>query len=1288
MPESSQNPLVGASHLNNGLFADYYLNEIVPTLPEWDATLFAEAKSALAHLRDLRSHTNPAALDESQLEEQWVKPVLDTLSLYFSVQVKIRYRERGYRKPDYVFVVTENEARALTSEIYAPEQIAHALAVGDAKRWGVNLDQSAPGQRNPAQQIDEYLRYSELPWGILTDGRTWRLYHRDSSKYNSYYAIDLDHLLESGNADAFLYFYAFFRREAFTSGWLRKVLEGSEDFAQKLTDKLEDEVYEALEMIAQGFLDYRRNRLTADPATLRNIYEQSLVLLYRLLFIFYAESREILPLHANDEYTNRRSLNAVKRTVAHALDFSHKLNPDSGEVYNRLRDLFFAIDAGDERLDLPPYNGRLFNDGEHPFLADNTVGDAYLIPALDKLARVTDNGKRVFVDYRDLDVRHLGSIYEKLLEYELDIAREPLTTKGKDERYAPAKDGDPVVKQPGQVYLRTGSNERKVTGSYYTPDYIVRFIVEKTVGPLLEAITARHADLDDEGTWHVRDGAALVREVLALNVLDPATGSGHFVVDVTSYIAEWLTSLALRPADLGDEDELIYWKRQVASACIYAVDINPLAVELAKLSMWLTTLAKGKPLSFLDHHIRVGNSLVGTSLSEIDDSAVSIEEEKKRRKKRAKAEKKAAEAAAAGQLSMFSDADFTEGVSFAVAQMAAIENTRAEDVKDVKRQEQLYADLTQRLSAWEQAADVWTARYFGLELTAEQWKTVRGFSASGAMPPAVQGIVDEAARFAREQRFFHWELAFPEIFYDANGAPKETPGFDAVIGNPPYVRWQSFSLDLKNYFAANYEVFNSSADLYLYFFERGIAFVKPEHHLGYITSGTYMNSNSAKPFRQYIHSNTVFEWVANFGENQPFRGAEMVYPTIAIMRGGKGSDTFRNLFIEDALRFADLQGALERGEWVDSLSEATGMDEWRFQSAELTLLFKKLTAKYPHVAQVIGENMNWGVKTGFNEAFMIDSQTRQRLIDEHPSSAEVIKPLFRGQDLRPWYQLQREEYLIFTRQGIDIDQYPAVKAYLETFRADLEPKPDDWKGAWSGRKSGSYQWYEIQDNVAYFQDFDLPKVLWPDITKLPRFSWDESGAYMDATGFYLVPGRKHILPLLNSRVLWFVLSQIGIPLRLRGGLWQYRAKMQFVKRLPIPDLTAQQESDLAAIAEEITKLARSRYTLHEDFRQTLVNEFDGKPISTRVALYKWWELEDEKALSDEIKRRFKREIPLGKRSEWRGYLAGESARHADLTAQIVALETRLNAIVYDAFALTPDERALIEETTKYPYGEV
>jgi type I restriction-modification system DNA methylase subunit len=1282
--------------LNNGLFADYYLENIVPKQPEWDEALFASGKAALTELQTLRAGLNPAALDEVQLEEHWIKPVLHILGHHYAVQGKIRYRDSGHRKPDYFLLASKAEADAITSEVYASSQLTHVVAVADAKRWGSKLDQASPKERNPSQQIDEYLRYSERPWGILTDGRYWRLYHRDTSKYNTYYAVDLDALLDAGDTNSFLYFYAFFRLEAFTSGWLTKVLAGSEDFAQKLTDKLEDEVYDALELIAQGFLDYRRNNLNPDPATLREIYQQSLVLLYRLLFIFYAESREILPMD-NDGYKTQLSMTSIKNEVMNTLNSGRSLDADSGRIYNRLRDLFFAIDAGSPRSSVPPYNGRLFSDKEHPFLADKIVGDEQLIPALDKLARVDDddsrkrpddNNKRVFVDYRDLEVRHLGSIYEKLLEYELDIATEPLTVRGG--QYATAKANEKVEKQPGEVYLRTGSNERKVTGSYYTPDYIVRFIVEKTLEPLLSAIRERYATQDEEGVWHVAEDkrAALISDVLALNVLDPATGSGHFVVDVTSYIAEWLRALSLRPTDIGEEDELIYWKRQVASACIYAVDINPLAVELAKLSMWLTTLAKGKPLSFLDHHIRVGNSLVGTRISEIDDLMVSVDAEKKARAARAKRIKREA---TTGQINMFSDADFSEGVRFAVQQMSAIENTIADSVQDVKQQEQLYASLTKRLSAWKQAADVWTARYFGLALTFDQWKAVRDFTTSGLIPPKYQHIVDAAGATAAEQRFFHWDLAFPEIFFDASGQPKDNPGFDAVVGNPPYVRWQSFKLDLKKYFEASYDVYNSSADLFLYFYELGLRHLKPEHRLGYITSGTYMNSNSAKPFRQYIHQNAAMEWVANFGENQPFRGAEMVYPTIAVMRSGKSRETFRNLFIEGTVHYSRLGKTVTQDDWEDSLSEATGLDEWRFQAKELTLLFKKLNQHSIKLDEFIKGEIYYGVLTGLNEAFVIDSTTRRQLVQEHQSSEELIAPILRGQDLRPWYQINNDQHLILARQGINIDDYPAIKRHLEKFREALEVRPSEWDtardGKWKGRTAGDYRWFEWHDVVAYHQKFREPKIMWADIAKIPRFSRNE-GSYVNNTGFFIANPKMSLLALLQSRSLWFALSQISTPLRLRGGLWQYRAIIQFVKRLPIPELTADQESALGALAEGITQLAQTRYQRHESMRQTIRNEFGGGEIGTQVRLYRWWELEDEKALSDEIRRQLGQDIPLGRRSEWRKFLADEQAKHQGLTAQIIKQETRMNAIVYDAFDLTPEERDLIERTTKYPYGEV
>lgn len=300
--------------------------------------------------------------------------------------------------------------------------------------------------------------------------------------------------------------------------------------------------------------------------------------------------------------------------------------------------------------------------------------------------------------------------------------------------------------------------------------------------------------------------------------------------------------------------------------------------------------------------------------------------------------------------------------------------------------------------------------------------------------------------------------------------------------------------------------------------------------------------------------------------------------------------------------------------------------------------------------------------------------------------------MVRGEDLRPWYQISSGQYLIFTRRGIEIDKYPAIKRYLEPFRSKLEPKQASWndklQGEWSGRKAGTYAWYEIQDQIAFYQEFEKSKIFAPDIAKLPRFSWSEIGKYINDTCTVIVPTNKAILSNLNSRALWFAFSQIAIPLRLRAGLWQYRGKLQFIRRLPIPALTPDQESSLAAIAEEITALANMRYRMHENTRRTMQGEFGGKPIESRVTLYRWWELADERALNAEIQRQFGQEIPLRKRAEWRDFMDNQNMDHQKLTAMIIVLETRLNDIVYDAFGLDAAERDLIERTTKYPYGEV
>jgi len=264
-----------------------------------------------------------------------------------------------------------------------------------------------------------------------------------------------------------------------------------------------------------------------------------------------------------------------------------------------LKDLFGIINVGSPPLKVATFNGGLFDPAKHPFLERYTVGDARLIEAIDKLARVGGQ----FVDYRDLAERHLGTIYEGLLEYHLEPI-EGSGIRGQGSGSA-APDPRPLIPDPWSIDLFNDRGERHQTGSYYTPDFVVQYIVDQTLRPILDAAVAGKAT-----------DAEKIAAVLSVNCADPAMGSGHFPVAAMEYIARYLVDLGVTPdADAGGEADLAYWKRRVAQNCIYGVDLNPLAVDLAKLSLWLATAAKGKPLSFLDHHLRCGNALVGARVA-------------------------------------------------------------------------------------------------------------------------------------------------------------------------------------------------------------------------------------------------------------------------------------------------------------------------------------------------------------------------------------------------------------------------------------------------------------------------------------------------------------------------------------------------------------------------------------------------------------------------------------------------------------------------------------------------
>jgi len=610
---------------NSNLFSNHYLERLVMRTPEWEDVeeldrIYSEIKELLIRRLEVFKSYN-----EAQLENALIKPILQALDHHFEVQGRVA---KGQHTPDYGFfpdLKTLNEAHLNKADFYAK-----ALAVGDAKRWTISLDknqQKAKGQfdmLNPSFQIDTYLRETAPKWAILTNGHKWRLYHQDTSyKLDSFYEVDLVELIQKGDLNNFKYFYLFFRREAFLPGpdgrsFLDRVRDGSVAYAREIGEDLKENVYRAMKVLSEGFLNEKQNRLSA--ADVGEIQENAMRLLYRLLFIFYAESRSLLDIE-NRSY-GPLSLKQLASVVAENLDGDGGLMDARTSYWSWLNDLFILINEGSEARGyskedfyIPPYNGGLFDPEKNSFLEGKRIGDLHLAEGIDLLARSGDGEDRGAVDYSSLDIRHLGSIYEGLLEYRLKVAEGDLVAvkvKGREVWVPEGEAGrgkvlDRVSK--GGIYLATDKGERKATGSYYTPDYIVKYIVENTLTPIIE---------EKKQEWFGTLGD-FAEEILSIKVLDPAMGSGHFLVEATDWLARALVQAwaMARPEDESEEaaEFDIHWaRREVVRRCIYGVDINPMAVELAKLSLWLTTVAANKPLSFLDHHLRCGNSLIGAEL--------------------------------------------------------------------------------------------------------------------------------------------------------------------------------------------------------------------------------------------------------------------------------------------------------------------------------------------------------------------------------------------------------------------------------------------------------------------------------------------------------------------------------------------------------------------------------------------------------------------------------------------------------------------------------------------------
>ncbi|MEW6033514.1 MAG: Eco57I restriction-modification methylase domain-containing protein [Chloroflexota bacterium] len=908
---------------NRGLFSDHFLRARLPEWPEWkDEGGLNSLRGALLSLYHSKKAILPN-LNEGQTEKEFIQPVLDLLGYgdSYIVQTSAKIAKQTTH-PDYALYpdpATKDKAYRKRKGV----DYSQCIGIADAKHWDRDLDLSKTDSKdtltnvNPSFQIVGYLTATQRRWGILTNGRLWRLYSTKSRvPLRDSYQVDLVQILEEGTEEQLKWFILFFGKKSLllsvdNKSLLDRVLEGSADYAIELEAHIKERAFEVVEHLCRGFAaSFMPEQLTENA--LDEIYDSSLILLYRLLFVFYAEARELLPLTTNTSYRDNYSLSRLAQSIHQTTSKGQELNTSSTEYYQKIADLFHLIATGDAGVGIPEYNGGLFDPDEHPFLEQHGIADAFLAPAVQRLARVPDKKlqEEVAVDYNTLTERHLGSIYEGLLEFKSRIAPcDLVVVKEKGAvKYAPAKDspGKKVELKKGELYLANDKGERKATGSYYTPEHIVDYIVENTLDPLVkeaqQQVKALKPDVDAsvdkwEKLKEQRQGHEPVekydREIskererllgpyLSLKVLDPAMGSGHFLARATNFLAEaiatdpWVES----PGGFTDGSDLVYYRRRVVESCIYGVDLNPLAVELAKLTLWLTTMAKSKPLSFLNHHLRVGNSLIGARVSDLDE----VPKAKKKRGKPFDFSR------APVQLGLFQEA-LNKKLYDLLQNRALIAQLPTETLEDVRNKETWEADFQHNMERFRTLADVWASTYFDNNVDWDQYNALVENLQSSELAwdkLAQKKYMQNARRLAEYYRFFHWELEFPEVFYNENGERKSHAGFDAIIGNPPYdvIAEKEQGVDVGPY-KDFYEdcgylrpALGGKLNYYRLFSALSIRLVRQDGLHGFIVPMALIGDAQAEPLRRYLLTSTQLLLVDAFPQkddpnNRVFQDAKL-----------------------------------------------------------------------------------------------------------------------------------------------------------------------------------------------------------------------------------------------------------------------------------------------------------------------------------------------------------------------------------------------------------------------------
>jgi hypothetical protein len=544
-------------------------------------------------------------------------------------------------------------------------------------------------------------------------------------------------------------------------------------------------------------------------------------------------------------------------------------------------------------------------------------------------------------------------------------------------------------------------------------------------------------------------------------------------------------------------------------------------------------------------------------------------------------------------------------------------------------------------------------------------------------------LVEEVRALATREGFLHWEIAFPNVWANLTSAEPEG-GFDAVIGNPPYVRQELLGDELKRALKKVYTAYDGMADLYVYFYEQGLKLLRPGGRMSYVVTNKWLKAGYAENLRDLFAQRGWLEFVADFGHAKHFFPDADVFPSVLVVRKPDrtvAAPTDANVCVipRDAVPRKGLASAVAQATFPLPRAMFT-KESWVLEPKPVMDLLEKIGRNGVPLADYAGVKPYRGILTGLNEAFLIDGAKRDELVRDDSGCAEIIKPYLRGQDIERWYAPWQGLWMIFARRGIDIDRYPSVKRHLDGFQRQLEPKPATWKPKtekeeWLGRKEGIYAWYEIQDAVDYWQEFKKPKIIYQVIQFSPSYAFDSNGRFGNDKTFIIPTTKRELAASLNAPILWWFNWRKLTHLK-DEALSPMGYKME---RLPVADFGAATAPQASAHVDQLILYARSVSAASTDILGWLHHEFGldkpGAALSQPDTL-------DADAFAAAVRKALPKSHKLSAadfaRLKQEHAQTVEPARRA--AAQALALERQLSDLVNAAYGLTPEEVALMWAT--------